>query len=81
LITDGKGGKIQQNWNSSGKKTTPWDSTLWFDGDATDIIVTGTNDTGLIWDEHRTQSVRYPVLAENKTVTFAGTTLNMTVNS
>jgi len=75
---DGKGKFVQKSWDS-GKKTNPWDHTLWFQGDARDFIITGINDTGLIWDKHREKTKRYGILDGNKCVKIYGTTLNMKI--
>jgi len=67
---------IGRSWDS-GKKTNPWDHTLYFDGDAKSFIFKGINDTGLVWDKHRTVEWRFPALDGNKCLKITGTTLNM----
>ena len=67
-------------WDS-GKKTNPWDHTIFFPGDAKNFRIRGINDTGLLWDKHRTVEWRFAVLTKNECLKIYGTTLNMAKGS
>jgi hypothetical protein len=61
----------------SGKKTAGYETKLYFPGDAETFSVKGINDTGLLWDKHRTKEWRVGTLDGDKIIKIGGTTLNM----
>lgn len=61
----------------SGKKTAGYETKLYFPGDAETFRVKGINDTGLLWDKHRTKEWRVGALDGDKIIKIGGTTLNM----
>jgi thiol-activated cytolysin len=61
----------------SGGKTAGYETKLYFSGDATTFDVKGINNTGLVWDKHRTKEWKVGALDGDKTIKIGGTTLNM----
>ena len=73
---DKKNSFVERKYDS-GKKTNPWDHTLFFPGDAKDFRFRAINDTGILWDKHHEVEWRLPILTKNECLRITGTTLNM----